>query len=72
MATDWMWCLEQPKEAATALDHCAAENKRLREGMKAAAYALFEIKRMQPDAIKAHAAEAHEKACAVLDAEPHS
>ena len=45
------------------------EIKRLRAALNEAAYALFQIKRMVPDAIPQFASAAHEKACAVLDDE---
>ena len=41
--------------------------ERLRAALNEAAYALFQIKRMQPDAVREFASDAHTKACAVLD-----
>ncbi len=43
------------------------EMERLRAALKAAAYALFQIKRMVPEAIAEHAKQAYDKASAVLD-----
>lgn len=41
--------------------------EKLQTALNDAAYALFEIKRLQPEAIKDHAAAAHAKACEVLN-----
>jgi hypothetical protein len=47
----------------------ASELTRLRAGLDRAAYALFQIKRMKPEAVRAFAEDAHAKACNVLDGE---
>jgi hypothetical protein len=43
------------------------EIERLRKGLNDAAYALFQIKRMLPEAIVEHSKTAYDKASAVLD-----
>jgi hypothetical protein len=40
------------------------------KALNRAAFALFQIKRMNSDAIREHAATAYKEACAVLNAEP--
>ena len=42
----------------------------LREALDRAAYALFQAKRLAPEAVREHCAKAHEAACKVLDEIP--
>jgi hypothetical protein len=53
----------------SALTEKEKECERMWLGLDRAAYALFQIKRMVPEAIHDFAAKSHEKACAILDNE---
>jgi len=49
------------------MDKCESRESKLREALNRTAYALFQIKRMQPDAIRAFASAEHSAACLVID-----
>ena len=51
-------------------DILSAERERLRIGLDKAAYALFEIKRLVPEAVREYASDAHVAACVILNELP--
>lgn len=53
--------------AMAELAKLRTDDERLRSALDAAAYALFQIKRMTPEAVRAFATAEHAKACAGLD-----
>lgn len=54
------WCEGFP-------DLAAKEIETLRAALNDAAWAIFQMKRMQPDAIRQFASDAHTKACDAID-----
>lgn len=65
-----MFDIRQSKEEIiAAADRLYAENARLRAALDKAAYALFQIKRMTPDAVRQFASDAHVAACESLNHE---
>lgn len=64
--TTWNQC----RELGYCLAAPAAPAPDLRAALKRAAYALFQIKRMVPEAIVEFARQEHKAACDVLDGEP--
>jgi hypothetical protein len=59
---EWEWSGERDR-----LQIAVGEIGKLRKALYDASYALFQIKRMVPEAIPAFARAEYDKACAVLD-----